>query len=224
MKKISFIAVLIMIFGLNSMFAGHGWSRVNYPSSTIFTGIVQVDGKYIAAGDGVVGIFVGNECRMVAEVNVSEEGLSYVSAVIHCSDSLKGSEKAVIKYWSSKNDAIYVLDTIVETKVHGDIREFPISIKSGEVVTSETKKLVEKDEITVYPIPFGSNITIESTKPLKKVVMYDNLGKVVAKNVETSKSINITTGDFTDGMYFLSIEGVDGESTTKKVLKNAESK
>ena len=62
-------------------FAGHGWSRVNYTNSTIFTGIITVNDLPADSGDAI-GIFVNGECRMVSTVKVID-GVAYVSAVLH---------------------------------------------------------------------------------------------------------------------------------------------
>jgi len=61
--------------------AGPNWERVNYRNSTVFSGIVTINGKPAAVGD-IVGAFVGNECRMIATVFIHNDS-TFVSAVIH---------------------------------------------------------------------------------------------------------------------------------------------
>ena len=79
MKKLT----LVFAFALASIFAFSGppWERVNYRNSTIFTGIITIDGNKAKEGD-IVGAFVGKECRMIAKVFYHNDS-TFVSSVIH---------------------------------------------------------------------------------------------------------------------------------------------
>jgi hypothetical protein len=78
MKK---IIILLLIAVSSLVYADHGWERVNYMQSTIFSAEVTVNNKP-ALADDVVGAFVNNECRMIAKVFMVGDK-AYVSSVIH---------------------------------------------------------------------------------------------------------------------------------------------
>jgi len=104
-KKIAFL--ILTLFCIS---AGPNWERVNYRDSTVFSGIVTLDGKPAKAGD-VVGAFVGNECRMITTVFINNDS-SYVSAVIH------GEKPEVItfKIWVKEEDKVYTLKETANSK------------------------------------------------------------------------------------------------------------
>lgn len=223
MKKLAILLFTICV-GLGSALAQHGWTRVNYPSSTIFTGIVTINGATIDAGAGYVGVFVGDECRMISEVKVTQidgADVSYVSAVVHCSDSLKVPEEVKIKFYETSTGKTYDIDTAFEAAVHGDVRLFPIDVlKEGEE-TDAPKIEITKAFINAFPIPFDNELTIETDKKIKEVSLVDNVGKTVIsqKNVE-SKEITLETASLAEGLYYVSIVYENGESGTKRVVKD----
>ena len=89
------LLIVSSIAGSLSALAGHGWKRVNYTQSTIFTAVVTVNEKPAQAGD-VVGIFVDGECRMLSTVFILND-TAFISSVLHGNKP----EKTVIKYWSA---------------------------------------------------------------------------------------------------------------------------
>jgi len=201
----------LLTFAFNAI-AGHGWSRVNYTNSTIFTGVVTVNGAPAANGD-VIGIFVNGECRMISTV-FNQDGKAYVSAVLHG----EKVETATIKYWSLKENKIYDIDTTIETSPSNEILELPINLKSGEV--TESKLTETTNEIGVYPTNARSFINIRSSsKEVKSVKIIDNIGNTVTIiNELESNRIDVST--LSSGIYFVSVLTKDGLVTTKKIIKN----
>ena len=79
--------------------------------------------------------------------------------------------------------------------------------------------------ITIFPNPTDEGIvTMNTTKPIKEVSIYNVLGKEVKRfkytnqNSIGNKTMDIT--DLTDGIYMMRVMGEDGAVTTKKLIKN----
>ena len=200
----------LLTFAFNAL-AGHGWSRVNYTNSTIFTGVVTVNGVPAADGD-VIGIFVNGECRMISTV-FNQDGKAYVSAVLHG----EKVETATIKYWSLKENKIYDVDTSIQTSPSNEILELPINLKSGEV--TESKIPEPPTELSVYPTNAKSFINIKSSKEVKSVKIIDNIGNTVSSlnDLDTNR---IDVSALSSGIYFISVFTKDGMVTTRKIIKN----
>ena|ERR1035437_8537170 len=212
--KISIKSVLLScaIIASLSVIAVPGWNRVNYTNSTIFTGIVTVNGVPADSGD-VIGIFVNGECRMVSTV-FTLNGTSYVSAVLHG----EKAETATIKYWSAKQDKIYDIDTTIATSPSNEILLFPISLKSGEV-TTETKTIGSSNNLSIYPTIAKSSINISSSNEIKSIQIINNIGNLILK-ITDPITTKIDVSSFSTGLYFISVNFKDGLTLTKKVIKN----
>ena len=118
-KNIAFILVMIL-----SIAAGPNWERVNYRDSTVFSGIVTLDGKPTNAGD-MVGAFVGSECRMTATVFKNNDS-SYVSAVIHG----EKPETVSFKLWIKSENKVFDLKETVQSKPSDGIYLYHLNFKS----------------------------------------------------------------------------------------------
>ncbi|MFO7867786.1 MAG: hypothetical protein R6U95_00630 [Bacteroidales bacterium] len=104
MKKI--ILIFTLLIG-TTLFAGHGWQRVNYMQSTIFSAAIFINDKPASEGD-VLGAFVNDECRMTAKVFMHND-TSFVSSVIHGDTK----DTAHFKLWRHKTDSIIeTLDSV----------------------------------------------------------------------------------------------------------------
>lgn len=119
MKKILFFTFFLIS---SLLFAGHGWERINYMQSTIFSAEVTINGVPASEGD-VIGAFVGNECRMIAPVFMVDNK-SFVSSVIH------GDKKEEVEFriWVHKNDKIFVVPEKVTTIPGGNLLNYPLKI------------------------------------------------------------------------------------------------
>lgn len=199
----------LLTFAFNAI-AGHGWSRVNYTNSTIFTGVVTINGAPAIDGD-VIGIFVNGECRMISTV-FNQDGKAYVSAVLHG----EKVETATIKYWSLKENKIYDVDTSFATSPSNEILELPISLKSGEVTDSKINEPI--NELSVYPTNVKSFIYIKSSKEVKSIKIIDNIGNtILTLNDLESNRVDVST--LSGGIYFVSVFSKDGSVNTKKIIK-----
>jgi hypothetical protein len=212
--KISIKSVLLScaIIASLSVLAGPGWNRVNYTNSTIFTGVVTVNGVPADSGD-VIGIFVNGECRMISTV-FTLNGTSYVSAVLHG----EKTETATIKYWNAKQDKIYDIDTTIATSPSNEILLFPISLKSSEVST-ESKTISTSNTLSIYPTITKNTISISSSNEIKSIHIINNIGNVILK-ISDPVTTKIDVSSFSTGLYFISVNFKDGSTITKKIIKN----
>jgi len=212
-KNVFGIVTVFVIISVTSVFAQPNWTRVNYETSTVFTGYVSVNGMNANVND-LVGIFVNDECRMVSRI-IMVNDTSFVSAVIH---SAGIPETAVIKYWDSNSNTIYTLDTLVAVQNHGTVKRFPIEIKSEEEPTKIDIKVEEQLEI--YPLPFTNTITVESSKAIKHISLYNSIGeKLVSQAKDDTMITTLHANNLTSGLYLLHLEFSDGTVVTKKVFK-----
>jgi hypothetical protein len=214
-RNLLFTNIIIFVLSATSVFAQPDWKRVNYETSTVFTGIVSLNGNNATVND-MVGIFVNGECRMMTKVIIVNDS-SFVSAVIHSSGV---SEVAVIKFWDSQTNTIYDIDTVVAVEDHGSVKRFPIIVKSGSIVEVPSEIEPQQEKFEVFPSPFTSTIHIQSSKVIKSVAIYNSIGKEL-KFIDNVSLLNtsVETNNLANGLYLVSVEFIDGSVVTKKVFK-----
>jgi hypothetical protein len=205
-------AVLLSI----QLYAQPNWQRVNYTTSSVFTGIVTVNGEN-AQNTDKVGVFVNGECRMIAQVfHVNDT--SFVSAVIHV-DSL--GNNAVIKFWDSEDNVVYELDTVFNVASHGSIKRFPIEIKSEEIPNNvEDFEEEQYSEVSVFPSPFNNSFTISSNVEIQKVSVYNTIGNLITVIEDINQAhVFVPSSHFASGFYLVNVELSDGSVVTRKIVK-----
>ncbi|MDA3881685.1 MAG: hypothetical protein PF481_00200 [Bacteroidales bacterium] len=116
--------IIISLFIVTSLFAGHGWQRINYMQSTIFSAAVFINDKPVQEGD-VLGAFVNDECRMIAPVFMHND-TSFVSSVIHGDKE----EYAHLKLWIQDKDSIIEISDSLLLQPGGSILYHTIHIKN----------------------------------------------------------------------------------------------
>lgn len=214
-KHVLWITAMFFAVAVTNVFAQPEWARVNYETSTVFTGYVKVNGMNADVND-MVAVFVNNECRMVSRIIMHNDS-SYVSAVIHSSGT---PEQAVIKYWDSHTNTVHTLDTMVTITNHGTVKRFPIEIKAEQIPDDPTEVVVVGNKLEVFPSPFTSTIHIESSKPIASVEIFNSIGsKMYSKDENNSLQVIIDGNKLSVGMYLVSIIFADGTKQTKKVFK-----
>jgi len=214
-KNIFYVTLLSFLFAGTNIFAQQpDWNRVNCETSSVFTGVVTVNGEKATTND-MVGVFINGECRMISTV-IHVNDTAYVSAVIHVNAD---EETATIKFYNSVTDEVVDLDTNFNVKSQGSIKKFPIAIKSEEVPNKLTSA-VEANIVEVYPSPFTNALQINTGKTIKNVSVHNSIGNVL-KSVKDVNDSNLTleTQDYSTGLYLVSIEFTDGTVVTKKVFK-----
>lgn len=107
MKKIYLLLVIL----INTAFlyaSPDGWT-INtsaFEYSQTFTGIVEVDGEYIAGENDLLAAFVGGECRGVAEATYIEQYDKYCFFLSVFSTDYEGDE-VTVKFYGNETDSIY---------------------------------------------------------------------------------------------------------------------
>lgn len=109
--------------------AQHGWERVNYTQSMLFSAEVQIGKKNAQMGD-VVGAFIDGECRMIAPVIITNNK-STVSSVIHgdFNEELDEAEEIEFKLWQNKNNTILTAEETAEMQPNGILHDYVLQFK-----------------------------------------------------------------------------------------------
>jgi len=118
-KKTLLIASVLIS---STIFADHGWQRVNHMQSTIFTAAIHISNAPASVGD-ILGAFVNGECRMIAPVFMHND-TSYVSSVIHGDKP----DSVYFKLWLHKTDTIIDVPQSTILEPGGSILQYAISI------------------------------------------------------------------------------------------------
>lgn len=117
-------------------------------------------------------------------------------------------------YWSFPVDAVGEWTWEVTFKGQTETTNFTVS---------ETLNLDESSfsQVSVYPNPFNDVLQITSKVPVTKAIVVDVLGKTMTRITNTSEGIqHINLETLSAGLYFLTLEGNDGQQKTIKLLKN----
>jgi len=99
--------------------------------------------------------------------------------------------------------------------------DFNPPIETNTVTTTIVDNLSVSYNLTnkvfIYPNPTKGIITIDYPRDTLNIKVYNQLGQLVHSN-KNSKTIDIS--ELTSGLYFITIETIDGKSSTKKIVKN----
>ncbi len=74
-------------------------------------------------------------------------------------------------------------------------------------------------ELKIYPNPFTSQISINSTNIITKVEIINTIGQVVKLVNADSENVVVPTSDLKTSIYLVNITDVDGNVSTKKLMK-----
>ncbi len=191
-----------------SLFSQPAWNKVNHETSMVFTGIVTVNGQEAATTD-LVGIFVGDECRMAVPVFMRND-TAMVSAVVHYGAA---NEKATIRYWDSHTNTIYDIDTTFEIVRHGELKNFPIEIKNGATVV----KTYEQESVVVYPTPFINAVYARAPRTITKITIA-SANQIVTEQYFNTNEVVVPLS-VVPGVYVVTVECNDGTTYLQKVVK-----
>jgi len=77
-----------------------------------------------------------------------------------------------------------------------------------------------EDSFIMYPNPTKNYITIKTNNnPIKTIIIYDNLGKIILQKEINEKEITINLKSFSNGLYFLHVKN-NLNSSVIKLIKN----
>lgn len=71
-------------------------------------------------------------------------------------------------------------------------------------------------DIMLYPNPFDSFIIINSDKEISSVTVTNIFGQLI---VQTGRKSKIQTSTFSPGVYFVTVEDINGDKSVFKMLK-----
>ncbi len=88
--------------------------------------------------------------------------------------------------------------------------------------TGECTPLSVKEEkgflsATIFPNPTNGFTQIKTEKPLRSIIVYSSMGRVVSKQYYPNNSIDLSKME--NGVYFIKIETLSGENNTFPVVK-----
>lgn len=92
-------------------------------------------------------------------------------------------------------------------------REYDIATSMDEI------DLFEKKELTVYPNPASKEMRVEYEKPMGKVTITDQEGKLIESRSAQGSSFDLDILNLSHGMYHISVETEDG-TLSKSFIKN----
>ncbi|MDY5969204.1 MAG: C25 family cysteine peptidase [Bacteroidales bacterium] len=75
------------------------------------------------------------------------------------------------------------------------------------------------EKATLFPNPATDRVTLSSTLPLRKAILYNVQGQMVAQIPASSNSLSISLAEFGKGVYLMKVVFDDGSSQTLKVIK-----
>ena len=75
---------------------------------------------------------------------------------------------------------------------------------------------IKTDFVSVYPNPTSGLINIDTKKSVKQIKIYNSLGKLSLSTKNTVININ----EFSNGIYYLSVQFETGEIEREKLMKN----
>jgi len=87
------------------------------------------------------------------------------------------------------------------------------------VITDIQQTIVQKSNLSVYPNPVTSQLSVQSDKPIREIELYSLEGKLLSKKMNiNSMDFNFEVKNLTPGIYILrSI--LDSEIITRKIVK-----
>lgn len=89
----------------------------------------------------------------------------------------------------------------------------------GESATS-VDFVDEQKDILVYPNPFSDKVTLELESSKFNVLVYNSLGVLVSSFDDCGYTLQIDTGDWTSGVYHLTVQDEDtGQQISTKLIK-----
>jgi hypothetical protein len=143
------------------------------------------------------------------EVELSEDGITYktIGSIFSAGESSLPLSYGFVDPSSNKNHICYYRLKLVD--IDG-------SFSYSQVISLLPDQLF----ISIYPNPVNGKLNVESLKPVKQGVLYDQMGKSVLKigpGIAGKNSYDLS--EFKPGIYFLLLE-VEGQSITQRIEIN----
>ena len=88
-------------------------------------------------------------------------------------------------------------------------------VLKGNGVATNISQLINNDQITIYPNPANQNITIQYSKEIGSVIIYNTIGEIIYNKASNKNNIDIS--NLQNGVYFVIIK--DKQQQTVSVQK-----
>lgn len=116
------------------------------------------------------------------------------------------------------------LTSIYPTDINGDGNMDVVSASTNQDKIAWHENIIIPQSVnesafeffTLYPNPTWGILKIESTMPIEKIEVCNNLGQLVLSNADQNQ---IDLSKLTQGIYFVEIVGKNGKTETKKIIK-----
>jgi len=124
-------------------------------------------------------------------------------------------ENYIVKEW--KHNGVVVADNTTNN--------FSITLATNTTVTVEFKeflgiKMNNLSEVELFPNPITNKLIINNTEQIQKVLISNTLGQIVKEEILTGKNtVVISTQNLQPGIFFVTLQGFDGNEVTKKIVK-----
>jgi len=124
-------------------------------------------------------------------------------------------EGYIVKEWKH-NDEVVADNTTLN---------FSIIVSEDETVTVEYKKeeginVNNLLSVELYPNPVENELIISNAEQIQKIIISNTLGQIVKEEVLTGKNIVvISTQNFPNGIFFITMKSFEGYEITKKIVK-----
>ncbi|HXD93605.1 MAG TPA: glycoside hydrolase family 44 protein, partial [Bacteroidia bacterium] len=90
-------------------------------------------------------------------------------------------------------------------------------ILKGATTTGISQVISNSNEVSIYPNPSNTNITIQTDKGLGAIIIYNALGEIVYKQV--SDKINVDVSNLQSGVYFVTLKDKQQQTfATKRIV------
>ena len=84
-----------------------------------------------------------------------------------------------------------------------------------------SKSLYDQQEITVYPNPINELLTVRTTRPVEKIVLYDAVSRVVKHEmINLEREVLINVSDLSNGIYIMHVYFGNHGIAVTKIIKN----
>lgn len=209
---------------------------INYPTARVFNKTSSSGQEYSNKTIAQFSKYSSN-MSVVAEViggNKLNKVIVYDSNGVVRGESpivtLRDKKMSFVSVFSNSNDILrFILsDGITEidvtssfvfenNKVLGNL-ETPV-ILSAKSLSTDTAFL---SNIILYPNPFSSSITIDSsqqTEKVNKIEIYSTIGVLVKKTITNTDKIIIDTKKLSKGIYLIKVTLSNGSTSIKKMVK-----
>jgi hypothetical protein len=89
----------------------------------------------------------------------------------------------------------------------------------GNATVSSSQNVADKDDLKIFPNPVEAVLTIQSVRDIQKISISDAKGIVIHYQENVGLSNRLSTINWADGIYFVTIEFKNNTSVTKAIVK-----